>query len=183
MNRRLRTVRWLVLPCLLFVLMQEMNARADLWEGGPASANIGSVSEPLAVVVNRSNPVENLTSSELRNIFLGSRNYWPNGKRITIVMREPGDPSRKTVLHEVCAMSEDQFKNHFLHGLFTGEILVSPKILVSPTGMRKFVFNVPGAIGYLRLEDLDDSVKVIRIDELLPNDKGYKLKIQPQPGN
>ena len=49
-------------------------------------------------------------------------------------------------------MNEDQLKNHFLHGLFTGEILVSPKTLSTPTGVRKFIFNVPGAIGYLRVE-------------------------------
>lgn len=180
---RLQTVRWLALSCLLLAITQNVNAHADLWGGGPAASNAGTISEPLAIVVNRSNPVDSLTFAELRNIFLGNRNYWTNGKRITIVMREPGDPTRLTILRDVCAMNEDQFKNHFLHGLFTGEILVSPKILVSPSGMRKFVFNVPGAIGYLRLEDLDDTVKVIRVDELLPGDKGYKLKVQPQSGN
>jgi hypothetical protein len=80
-------------------------------------------------------------------------------------------------------MNEDQFKNHFVHGLYTGEILVSPKILSSPVGVRKFIFNVPGAIGYLRVGDLDDSVKVVRLDELLPDDKGYKLRIQSQLAN
>ncbi len=98
-------------------------------------------------------------------------------------MREPGEPERKTVLHDVCGMNEDQFKNHFVHGLFTGEILVSPKILASPVGVRKFIFNVPGAIGYLRVGDVDDSVKVVRIDELLPDNKDYKLHMQVQLAN
>jgi hypothetical protein len=44
-------------------------------------------------------------------------------------------------------------------------------------GVRKFVFNVPGAIGYLRPEDVDDSVKVVRIDGHLPSDAEYPLKI------
>ena len=43
--------------------------------------------------------------------------------------------------------------------------------------MRKFVFNVPGAIGYLRPGDVDDSVKVLRIDGHLPGDAEYPLKI------
>ena len=88
-----------------------------------------------------------------------------------------------TVLRDVCGMNEDQLKNHYLHGLYTGEILVSPKILASPTGVRKFVFNVPGAIGYLRLGDLDSTVKVLRIDELLPEDKGYKLRVPLEGAN
>jgi ABC-type phosphate transport system substrate-binding protein len=137
-------------------------------------------SEPLVIVVNRSNPVDDVSFSELRKIFLGTRSHWANGRRITLVMREPGDPERIAILRDVCGMSEDQLKNHFLHGLFTGEILVSPKILSSPTGVRKFIFNVPGAIGYLRVGDVDPSVKVLRIDELLPEDKGYRLHVQSE---
>ncbi len=140
----------------------------------------GVGSEPLAIVVNRSNPLDDLSSTELRKIFLGNRSHWANGHRITLVMREPGEPERTALVRDVCGMTEDQLKNHFLHGLFTGEILVSPKILASATGVRKFIFNVPGAIGYLRVGDVDPTVKVIRIDELLPEDKGYKLRVQTE---
>jgi len=98
-------------------------------------------------------------------------------------MREPGEPERKTILRDVCGMSEDQLKTHFLHGLYTGEILVSPKILTSPVGVRKFIFNVPGAIGYMRPADVDTTVKVVRVDELLPSEKGYKLRVQDQVVN
>ena len=82
------------------------------------------------------------------------------------------------MLRHVYQMSESDLKNHFLHGLFTGDILVSPKILATSVGVRKFVFNVPGAIGYVRLSDVDDTVKVLRVDELLPEDKGYRLKVE-----
>jgi ABC-type phosphate transport system substrate-binding protein len=146
----------------------------------PPGVEIGLQGDPLAIVVNRSNPVDDLPFSELRKIFLGSRSHWSNGRRITIVMRDPGEPERRTILHEVCGMSEDQLKTHFLRGLFTGEILVSPKVLSTPSGVRRFIFNVPGAIGYLRERDVDDSVKVVRIEELLPGDKGYRLRVQNQ---
>jgi ABC-type phosphate transport system substrate-binding protein len=142
--------------------------------------DLPGATEPLVIVVNRSNPVDDLTSAELRKIFLGNRSHWANGRRITLVMREPGEPERNTILRDVCGMNEDQLKNHFLHGLYTGEILVSPKILSSSTGVRKFIFNVPGAIGYLRIGDVDPTVKVVRIDELLPEDKGYKLRVQTE---
>lgn len=144
----------------------------------PTSPEQSAPVEPLVIVVNRSNPVDDLSFSELRRIFLGNRSHWANGRRITLVMREPGGPERKIILRDVCAMSEDQLKTHFLHGLYTGEILVSPKILSTPTGVRKFVFNVPGAIGYLRAGDVDTTVKVVRINELLPDDKGYLLHVQ-----
>jgi ABC-type phosphate transport system substrate-binding protein len=133
----------------------------------------------LAIVVNVSNPTENLSLAELRKIFLGERSHWPNGRRITLVMMEPGHPERAAVLSSIYQMHENDFSNHFLHGLFTGEVFVSPKTLATPVGVRKFIFNVPGAIGYLRPSDVDSSVKVVRIDERSPGDKGYPLHLQP----
>ncbi len=149
----------------------------------PPAAGQSVPSEPLAIVVNRTNTVDDLSLVELRKVFLGNRSHWANGRRITLVMRDPGEPERKLILRDVCAMNEDQLKNHFLHGLFTGEILVSPKILATSTGVRRFIFNVPGAIGYLRVSDVDASVKVLRIDSLLPEDKGYKLHVPIQVSN
>ena len=139
--------------------------------------------EPLVIVVNRTNPVDNLSLAELRTIFLGGRSHWANGRRITLVMRGPGAPERKAILRDVCGMSESQLKTHFLRGLYSGDILVTPKPLATPAGVRKFIFNVPGAIGYLRISDVDASVKTVRIDNLLPSDKGYKLHAQFQVAN
>jgi phosphate transport system substrate-binding protein len=139
--------------------------------------------EPLAIVVNKSNPTDDLSFVELRRVFLGERSHWSNGRRITVVMREPGEPERRTILHDVCGMNEGQFKTHLLGGLFTGDILVSPKILAAPSGVRKFVFNVPGSIGYLRMSDVDQTVKLVRVDGLLPEDRGYKLRIRAEAGN
>ena len=173
-----RRVRWAALAWGLLLLSPAPGVRSSLLWSDPLSGSEAVATEPLAIVVNRSNPVDDLSSLELRHVFLGSRSYWSNGRRITLVMREPGDQERIAVLRDICSMNEEQFKNHFLHGLYTGEILVSPKILSSPLGVRKFIFNVPGAIGYLRLGDVDDSVKVVRIDELLPNDKRYRLRVQ-----
>ena len=155
----------------------------EVASSGPPGPEQTLPTQPLAIVVNRSNSVDDLSSTELRRIFLGERSHWPNGRRITLVMREPGEPERKTILRDVCQMNESELKNHFLHGLFTGEILVSPKILATSVGVRKFVFNVPGAIGYLRLSDVDNTVKIVRVDEFLPEDKGYKLHVEVRPGN
>src|SRR5579864_794049 len=137
--------------------------------------------DSLAIIVNLANPVDNLSSAELRAVFLGERSHWANGRRITLVMMEPGQPERDTLLRDVCRMSESDLRRRYLQGLLTGEVLVSPKTLASPVGVRKFVFNVPGAIGYLRPEDVDASVKVVRIDGHLPSDTEYPLRIPDRP--
>lgn len=145
--------------------------------GRPETTESNSPESDLAIVVNTTNPVENLTLPELRKVFLGERSHWPNGRRITLVMMEPGQPERRALIREVCQMTESDFTRHFLQGVFTGEVFVSPKTLASPVGVRKFVFNVPGAIGYVRASDVDSSVKVIRVDGRLPDDKDYGLRI------
>lgn len=161
-------------PAILAVIM----ATAALVEPPPQSrVQAARPKESLAIIVNRENPIENLSMAELRTIFLGERSHWPNGRRITLVMMETGQ-ERDTVVRDVCRMSESDLRRRFLQGLLTGEVLVSPKTLATPVGVRKFVFNVPGAVGYVRPEDVDDSVKVIRIDGHLPSDADYPLKIE-----
>ena len=134
--------------------------------------------DALAIIVNQSNPVENCSFDELRKIFLGERSHWPNGRRITIVMLDPAQPERKVVLREIYAMSEKDLNNHFIQGVFTGAVLAAPKTLGTAADVRKFVFNVPGAIGYVRGTDVDPSVKTLRIDGRLPDDKDYRLRLQ-----
>ena len=133
--------------------------------------------QALAIVVNRANPVENLSSAELRKIFMGTRGHWPNGRRITVAMLDYGQPERKAILRQVYRMDEDAFHEHFLKEVYRGDVFASPKTLSSPVVMRKFVFNAPGAIGYLRASDVDDSVKVLHIDGHLPDDQDYSLLI------
>jgi len=148
--------------------------------GGSPSVHVDqpSADQTLAIVVNQSNPVTDLSFGELRKIFLGEHSHWPNGRRITLVMIELGRPERAAILREVYHMNEAELNRHFLHALFTGQVLVSPKTLNTPVGVCKFVFNVPGAIGFLRASDVDDSVRVIRIDGHLPQDSEYSLHLR-----
>jgi len=140
-------------------------------------ASRSNPSQALAIVVNRSNPIDNLSFGELRKIFMGDRSHWPNGHRIAVVMLNYGQPERKTVLRLIYRMDEDGYQDHVLRGMFRGDVFVAPKTLASPEILRKFVFNAPGAIGYLRASDVDDSVKVVRIDGLLPEEEDYRLPI------
>lgn len=134
--------------------------------------------QALAIIVNRSNPVENLSFTELRRIFLGERSRWPNGHRVIVTMMESGNLERQAILREVYHMTEHGYQDHFLKGTYTGDIPVSPKTLSSPAILRKFVFNTPGAIGYLRASDVDEAVKVVSINGHLPDNPKYELRIE-----
>jgi phosphate transport system substrate-binding protein len=134
--------------------------------------------QSLAIVVNPSNPIENLSFVELRKIFLGEQVRWPNGHRVIVAMLDSGFPERDAVLREVYRMTERGYRDHFLKGRYTGDIPVLPKTLSSPEILRKFIFNAPGAIGYLRVSDVNSSVKVVSIDGHLPDNHEYPLLIE-----
>jgi phosphate transport system substrate-binding protein len=133
--------------------------------------------EDLAIIVNKANPVEAMTLAELRDVFLAERSRWPNGRKVTITMLDIGNPERDVVLRTIYRMREADFNRSFLRARFAGETTEEPKLLASPTNMVRFVFNAPGAIGYVRASNLDNSVKVLRIDGLAPGEPGYKIKL------
>jgi phosphate transport system substrate-binding protein len=138
--------------------------------------------DDIAIIVNRSNPVATLSMAELRVIFLAERPRWPDGRRITLAVRQPGEPERDAVLRTICRMTEESLTRHLLHLVFIGETPNVPRTLATANGVRRFVFNVPGAIGYVRLSDLDESVKAIRVDGIAPGAAGYAVKLKAPGG-
>ena len=61
-------------------------------------------------------------------------------------------------------------------GDFGGETVSTPKSLASAMAVRQLVSSLPGAIGFLRLSDINDSVKVVKLDGAGPGEPAYKLK-------
>jgi phosphate transport system substrate-binding protein len=170
--RRLLGVLMIVAAAVLLLEVSSGSA------AGGASAPPAVPDDTIAIIVNQSNTIDDLSLKDLRTVFLGERSHWPNGRRITLVMMDPGLSERGAVLRDVCRMSETEFSRHFLQGLFTGEVFVSPKTLSTSVGVRKFVFNVPGAIGYLRASDVDSTVKVIKVNGHRPEEADYPLRIE-----
>lgn len=133
--------------------------------------------EPLAIVVNKSNPLAEISLADLRRVFRGQRSRWTNGRRVTLVMRDPGAPEREAILRALYGLDEDEYRRSFLQAFFTGEAADAPKTLATTNGVLRFVYNVPGAIGYVRASDVDASVKMLRVDGRLPGDPGYRLAV------
>lgn len=131
----------------------------------------------LAIIVNKSNPNEDLKFSELREYFLAERSNWSSGGgKVRVIMREPGEPEREAVLRLIYDMDEKDFNSYFLGKKFRGEVLEEPRLRSSTPDMIKTISNVPGAIGYVRADEVDASVKVLRVDGLAPGEAGYKIK-------
>ena len=135
-------------------------------------------SQPLAFIVNKSNPVNNLSHQELMKLFLGERGYWRKGRKVTVVMQEEGMEGREAASRQVYRMTESDYNRYVLQAAFTGNLQSGPKLLSSEARVVKFISFVTGAIGYVRLSEVDDSVKVLKIDGLAPDDAAYKFYVE-----
>lgn len=133
--------------------------------------------EALAIVVHKGNPIENLGMDELRRYSLAERRHWPHGRKVTIVLRESDAAERDVVLRDVFQMNETEFKRHFLQLTFSAEVQSTPKEMTTGIGVRRFVVNVPGALGFIRLSEVDSSVKLVSLDGAWPTNASYRLRL------
>ena len=73
-------------------------------------------------------------------------------------------------------MSEDDYTQHSMHSDFTGESITPPRVLSSNAAIRQLVASSPGAIGFLPMKDVNDSVKVVSVDGVAAGEADYKIK-------
>ena len=113
------------------------------------------------VVVNNSNKIGPLSREEVRRIYVGEKSSWPGGKRITVLMLALDQRERVVILREVLKMNESDYTKYFLQAAFTGRVQAAPKDLSSAAEMKARLAANPNAIGYLKKENVDDSVRVL----------------------
>jgi ABC-type phosphate transport system substrate-binding protein len=132
--------------------------------------------DDLVVVVNKSNSVDNVTKAQLKKMILGEQSSWSAGKKVTVVLRAPGQPERDGVLRSVCGMSEDDFNQSWMRASFNGTTATPPKSLASGAAVRQSVTTIAGAVGFLRASDVDDTVKTVTVDGIAAGQPDYKIK-------
>ncbi|MEO6777878.1 MAG: hypothetical protein ABI194_00350 [Gemmatimonadaceae bacterium] len=132
--------------------------------------------QPLAIVVNSKSPINNLSFAELRRIFLGQQQFWPDGSKVTLLVRAPVAHERAEVLDEIYRMDEDQFRQYWIGKMFRAEVAGGPKIAYSTDMAVSLVEAIPGSITFVLASAVAGNVKVLRIDGKLPSDPAYPLK-------
>jgi hypothetical protein len=144
------------------------------------SAGLASAPEQsadLAIVVNESSLLENVSSAELSKIFKAERTRTPGGFKYIIGVRDPGSSERKAALKDIYHMTDPDYEKFFLQATFAGKVQTVPKELTSPAAVRQFIASSPGAISYLRANDTDASVKILKVDGKAPGDPAYPISI------
>jgi ABC-type phosphate transport system substrate-binding protein len=116
----------------------------------------------LVMVANKSNAAASkMNKSDAKKLLLGQTSSWPNGGRITVVLKNVGSTDRAAVLQKVCGMNEAEYTRHNLQATFMGETVASVIQADSAAAVRSLVKANPGAVGFLRQSEVDDNVKAV----------------------
>lgn len=140
------------------------------------AASQGTTRQAIAIVVNPKSAVTDLSFAELRRIFLGERQFWPDRSKITLLVRAPVAHEREVVLDQIYRMDEDQFRQYWIGKMFRAEVAGGPKIVYSSDMAINLVGVIPGSITFVLASAVTAGSRVLRIDGKLPSDPGYPLK-------
>lgn len=131
----------------------------------------------LAIIVHPSTPVSQLTFAELREVFLGDRQYWTKDIPVVLLIRAPTSVERDAVLNVIYQMKEPQFKQYWIAKIFRADLTSPPKIVYSNDSANQLVAAIPGAIAFMAATDVKPGLKVLRVDGRLPGEPGYRLHL------
>jgi hypothetical protein len=135
-----------------------------------------AAASPVAIVVSSDVPVDEMSFSEVRKLFLGERQFWNPKLRVVLLMRAPVAPERDVVLRTIYQMSEAQFRQYWISKVFRADVSSGPKIVYSTEMANDLVTAIPGAVAFIDAAQIPKGLKVLKIDGKLPGDKAYPLR-------
>ena len=130
----------------------KMDEKLKLQEAGVTYKEVIAAYDALAVVVNPSNGVSQLTREQLEGIFTGKIKNW----------KEVGGADLKIIVYsrETSSGTYEFFKEHVLNKKnFASNVLSMP----ATGAIIQSVSQTKGAIGYVGLAYLDKSVKALKV--------------------
>jgi ABC-type phosphate transport system substrate-binding protein len=119
-----------------------------------------------AVIVNKENAVENMTSAHMTKIIRGEVKKWPGGKNIILVLHKDSAGEREALEH----------LNKMSAGEWTAFVIAHKDSILfvdTDADVLKAVQAEPGALGLIEVHSIDNRVNVIRVDGKLPMEFGY----------
>lgn len=133
----------------------------DEEKAGGVAENIVAI-DGIAVVVDGANTVEDLTKQQLSDIYEGKITNWKdaggNDAPIVVIGRESGSGTRSAF--EELLKLEDMCK-------YSNELDSTGAVMAK-------VASTPGAIGYVSLDVLDDTVKAVKLEGAEPTEENIK---------
>jgi phosphate transport system substrate-binding protein len=119
--------------------------------------------DAIAVIVHKNNPVSGLSTMALKDIFVGKTATWGDNKPIVLYNRNPDSGTRET-----------------FQELVLKDAMFSDKAAVKHDGvLLPSISKVPTAVAYTSVGHVNDTVKVLPIDGVMPTPATVRDKTYP----
>lgn len=103
---------------------------------------------PIAVLVNQSVNIDTLSSAQLRMIFAGRTQFWPDGSRIRVFVLPPDNPTHQHFCRELLNIYPYQLERIWQRVVYSGQG-EAPVIVRSVAELTDKLAQTRGAIGYI----------------------------------
>ncbi|HET7208861.1 MAG TPA: substrate-binding domain-containing protein [Terriglobales bacterium] len=136
---------------------------------------VAAAAKDVALVSNKDNGIQAVTTPELVKICKGQTSRWPDGKPVTFVMLDPGSAEMKVVVQKLYESTPDQVKSVILAANHDRTNHPAVVIVTSDEALVQKVAGTPGAVGVVDVYAITSSVNVIKVSGKLPLEPGYLL--------
>ena len=130
----------------------------------------------IAVIVNPGNPVDSITTADLRKLFAGDKASWGGGIPATPFVRAAPARERDVLLKVVLKMTDAQYQEYWIKKVYSGAAAHEPLSLMSSGMQLDAVRSQKGGVALVNASEVKEGVKVIKVDGLMPGAAGYPLK-------
>jgi len=138
----------------------------------PAGAGAGEDPEPesppprtIAIVTHLKNDVESITRGELARIFFKRQTTWPEGARCIPIDQRGESTIRREFSELILERTVYEMKRYWMQETMTGNAK-PPVSLESAATVKKYLQKIRGAVAYIYLDEVDDSVRVLKVADV-----------------
>ena len=132
----------------------------------------------IAVIVNKSNAVSDISYDKLKKILEARQQYWDNGEKITLIFKPITSNETRTLIDMVYKIKYEEFDKYWFLRVYNNKIMEFPKILNSAGTINILVSEIPGAIAFIGVDEVSKrgNIKVLRVDGKMPGEDGFPFK-------
>lgn len=130
--------------CLCLLMLTTITAQAEL-----------------LVIANKSVTQSTLSGQDMKDIFLGNKQYWNDKSKISVAALSEGDTA-KAFFSKYLGMSPKQYDGLWDEKLYTGGKL-SPRLFKNAKQLVDFITQTSGAIGFVDSSSAPKDVIVVEI--------------------
>ena len=137
-------------------------------EQGVNPNEIVVANDGIAIVLHKDNPIKNMTVQQIKDIYTGKISNW----------KDLGGPSRPIVIisRDVSSGTFEVFNELVLSG---SKAVDSALMLASNNAVVSTIAGTPGAIGYAGLGYVNETVKAVTVDNVMPSKQTIQNKTYP----